>query len=128
MLLNPLYEVSWKKKILSYVSSSGDVIPKKQRIELLNYLNEGTIPSGFLRALLENDLYGAFKVASHPLEKKRVYAIYEFIKDVLPFAMYGSEDKVLEFANLVQSGALRKTQEAYHRGSVSNPQQVVAID
>ena len=67
-------------------------VPYYAREHVLAYLYQGTPPSGFLRAVLENSLHGAGLRADD--ENQKALLGWAAVLDALPMNVWGSRDKV----------------------------------
>jgi len=70
-------------------------VPEHMKGGLERYINHGIPPGSFLRAVLENNLLGAFSKA----DETNRHAMYEWacVLNTLPLNCWGSEEKVLAY-------------------------------
>ena len=78
-------------------------VPKHLLSCLDRYVEHGTDPGSFLRAVLENDLFAAMRSA-HPATVHASKDLVKYISAELPCACYGSKRAV---ADWVRYGGLR---------------------
>ena len=86
----------------------------KESIDL--YVSEGIPPGGFVTAVLENNLMGAFNKADLA-NQRAIGHIVAYLYNDVPYGVWGSPEKVQahydrtdRFSNLVQSGRFRREQ------------------
>jgi hypothetical protein len=76
-------------------------IPEHTFGALRRYVDEGLEPGGFLTAVLENDLFGAFGKADH-INIERLYDICMHIYNEEPSHCWGKEGTVSEWCKYVR--------------------------
>ncbi len=79
-----------------------DEIPEHMRAGLLDYIERGYEPGGFIWAVLCNDLRGACARADS-VNRHALYAYVHFLWNYAPAACWGSEERVAAW--IERSGA-----------------------
>ena len=73
-----------------------DRLPEHMRGVMQRYIENKIPPGGFLTAVLENDLAGAFGRADH-INRHRIYDIVSFLYNEAPRACWGSPEAVTKW-------------------------------
>jgi len=71
---------------------------------LNNYVLKRQAPGDFLRAMLENDLFGALRHAD-PSSKENLVAIAQYIWNEIPANIWGSRLRIQEYLHPVETPA-----------------------
>jgi hypothetical protein len=45
LLVSPLYELAWQQLVFSFKDLYGNLIPRVQRVELIDYMTKGIVPT-----------------------------------------------------------------------------------
>lgn len=77
----------------------GHPIPGHMRQSLFDYIEMGTPPGGFLRAVLINDLREACARAD-PINRHRLFTYVCFLYNKAPSSCWGSEERVQTWINI----------------------------
>jgi hypothetical protein len=112
-LVSPLYVASWKHILNTFKDTHGKSIPSNQRKAILDYVTEGEVPSGVLLGLLTRDFANVFTAETTPLERARIFTIWEFINTVLYSRAWGGLATVHRFATEVQEGWIGNVQRDF---------------
>src|SRR5687768_166608 len=113
LLVSPLYELAWQQLVFSFKDMYGKLIPRVQRVELVDYMTKGIVPSGLLGAILFNDFRSLTLMPLTSLERERIRTVSDFVYLWLPRQAYGSYLRVSEFADYIRSGQLGYLQKQY---------------
>lgn len=73
-------------------------LPEHMQPGARGYIEKGLPPGGFLRAVLENDLVGAFAKADE-VNTREMYWWAEWLYNEAPSACWGSPEKVTAWIN-----------------------------
>lgn len=71
-------------------------VPPHTRSSLVNYIERGYPPGGFITAVLSNDLKGAVLKADH-FNKQSLSSIVAWCWNHMPAVCWGSQDQVSEW-------------------------------
>ena len=73
-------------------------IPEHCRAGMKRYIEEGTIPGGFLQAVISNNLVQALGQADS-INKTRMHNYISFLYNEAPLSSWGSKEKMLAWHN-----------------------------
>lgn len=87
-----------RAKVNNYYQTPFFIVGESNVIALQAYAKDRRETGGFLRAMLEGDIYRAILIADIS-NQQRIYHIAKYISETMPEGSYGSKEKVAKWIN-----------------------------